>query len=105
MGVAEQERNKELDDIKTQMNTVEGRRFIYRILKTSGYLDRPAVMTDPAVLSYYGGKQSIGFDLFADVMDVAPKKFPVMILEAKERHEKLVVLLEREKEREAHEND
>lgn len=105
MTVAEQERQRELADVRKQMDSVDGRRVMFRILKTSGCLDRPGVLTDPAAISYYEGKRSIGFDLLADVMDVASKKFMVMILEAKERSEHTAELLERERESENHEED
>jgi hypothetical protein len=98
MTVAEQERQRDLADVRKLMDSVDGRRVVFRLLKTSGCLDRPGVMTDPAAISYYEGKRSIGFDLLADVMDVASKKFMVMILEAKERSDHMAALLGRERE-------
>ena len=98
MAVHEEERRKDLADVKTMMDTAHGRRIVYRVLKSSGCLDRPAAMTEPALISYTEGQRSIGFDLFADVMEVAPKKFMVMILEAKERAELVRALQEKERE-------
>jgi hypothetical protein len=99
MTVAEQERQRELADVRKVMDSVEGRRVMFRILKTSGCLDRPCVITDPTAVSYYEGKRSIGFDFFADIMDVASKKFTAMNMEAKERSEYLASLMEKERER------
>lgn len=97
MSVVEEERRKELKDIKDLMETAHGRRIVFRLLKSTGCLDSP-FMVDPSAISHYQGMRYVGFKWFEDVMEVAPKKFPVMIMEAKERIAQVRDQLEREKE-------
>lgn len=98
MGVHEEERRKDLNDIARLMDSREGRRVMFRVLQSSGCLDRPGIISDASAVMYLEGKRSIGFDLFADMMEAAPKKYMVMVLEAKERNEMVTALLEKEKE-------
>lgn len=96
MTVAEEEYRKRLKDITDLMDTAHGRRIAHRILASSGCLARPANFIDPAQISYSEGKRSIGFDIYSDIMDAAPKKFQIMILEAQERQEKINLRLLKE---------
>lgn len=99
MGVFEEDRQRELNDIKKLMDDALGRRILHRLLTTSGCLNRPVIPVDAESTMYREGQRSIGFDFFADIMDVSPKKFMVMILEAKERETILMALMEKEQER------
>ena len=105
MRVYELKRDEELADIKELMGSVTGRRFIYRLLKKSGCLDSPQIITDPLVVNHLEGQRSIGFDIFREVMDVAPKKFIAMIMEAKEAIKHTEQLLEAERKQEEEKNN
>ena len=96
--VAEDEKRKRLKDIETAMETAHGRRIIYRVLASSGCLARPVLFSDPAQISFAEGKRSVGFDIYADVVDAAPKKLQVMILEAQERQDRINERVKHEQE-------
>lgn len=93
-----EERRRDLAAVEKLMDNAQGRRVAYRLLKLSGCLDRPAPLTDAALVTYHEGRRSIGFELFADIMEIAPKRFMVMILEAQERELALRGIMESERE-------
>ncbi len=99
MGVREEERRKELNDIRDQMETAQGRRVIWRLLE-AGKVFSTTFNAEALSMAFLEGHRNIALSFLADVMDVAPKKFNVMMLEAKERREIVKALLEKEREAE-----
>lgn len=97
MSVLEEIRRSELNDVKLQMDTERGRKFIWRILEM-GKVFSPVFSTDTHLMAFNEGTRNQGLKLFADIMEVAPKKYMVMALEAKERGELLKAQLEKERE-------
>lgn len=97
MSVAEEERRKDLNDIKGLMDSAQGRRVIWRILE-SGRVFSSTFSVEPLNMAFMEGQRNAGLSILADVMEIAPKKFQVMMLEAKERRELVSALLEKEKE-------
>jgi hypothetical protein len=97
MSILEDERRKELSDIKLQMDTERGRKVMWRLLEMS-HVFRPTFSNDPYLMAFNEGTRNTGLKLFADIMEIAPKKYMVMALEAQERSAILEAILEKEKE-------
>lgn len=97
MSVADEERRKDLNDIKLLMDTAHGRRVVWRILE-SGRVFASTFSVEALNMAFMEGQRNTGLSILADVMEVAPKKFQVMMLEAKERRELVNAILEKEKE-------
>ena len=95
MSIMDEVRRQELNDIKQQMDTERGRKFMWRLLEISKVFT-PTFAPDPLIMSFNEGTRNLGLKLFADIMEVAPKKYMVMTLEAKERSESLKAILEKE---------
>lgn len=77
-------RDRELDDLKSILETRSGRRFICRLLDASEFLGVCQSMN--AHIYFLEGKRSIGKLIFHDVMKIAPEAYSLM---GKERDEKL----------------
>lgn len=86
MTLPEEQQAMEHKDIIETMAHAQGRRVLYRVLKLSGCLDRPGAF-DPNIMAFMEGQRSIGFEFLKDIIDQAPKKFMVMLMEAKEREQ------------------
>ena len=97
MSVMDKVRREELNDIKLQMDTERGRKFIWRLLEMSRVF-MPTFSPDPLQMAFNEGTRNQGLKLFADIMEVTPKKYMVAALEAKERSDLLVAQLAKEKE-------
>jgi hypothetical protein len=97
VSVHNEERRKDLKDIKDLMETAHGRRVIWRILEV-GRVFSSTFSIEPLNMAFLEGHRNIGLAFLADVMDVAPKKFQVMMLEAKERKDLVLTLLAKEEE-------
>lgn len=97
MTVFEQERQQELKDIEAQLGTAQGRRFLNRMLSECGVYQATFSM-DHAAMSFQEGKRNLGIKILADIMEVSPKKYMVMMLEAKEERERLKQRIDKESE-------
>jgi hypothetical protein len=97
MGVMDEVRRQELNDIKLQMDTERGRKVMWRLLELS-HVFRPTFSQDPYLMAFNEGTRNTGLKLFGDIMEIAPKKYMVMALEAQERNVLLMAQLEKEKE-------
>ena len=94
------ERQRELSDIRELMDTARGRRIMWRILE-GGRVFASTFSPEPLNMAAMEGARSLALRFLADVMETAPKKFQVMLLEAKEARE----FEERLREREEREQD
>jgi len=97
MSVYEDERRKDLQDIKSLMDTAQGRRVVWRLLEY-GKVFSPTFSIEQPVMCFQEGARNMALTFLADVMEIAPKKFQVMMLEAKERRDLVETLLGKEKE-------
>ena len=97
MSVAAALRVKDLQDIKSMMETAQGRRVIWRVLE-SGRVFCSTFSTEPLQMAFMEGQRNAGLALLSDVMEIAPKKFQVMMLEAKERRDLMSEMMEKERE-------
>lgn len=95
--VLERERQKDLRDIKNLMDSESGRRIIWRVFDKS-HVFATSFNPDTSVMAFNEGERNVALTLLADVMEVAPKKFQVMLLEAKERRDLVEKELEKEQE-------
>jgi len=109
MSAIDELRRSELNDVKWQMDSERGRKFIWRILemcrvfntvcrKFNEQTQKDDLCFDPGMMALNEGARNVGLNLFNEIMEVAPKKYMVMALEAKERSELLKAQLEKEKE-------
>jgi hypothetical protein len=97
MSAMDDVRRQELNDIKLQMDTERGRKFMWRLLEMSRVFS-PTFSPDPLQMAFNEGTRNQGLKLFADIMEVSPKKYMVAALEAKERNDLIVAQLEKERE-------
>lgn len=97
MSISDEERRKDLNDIKLLMDTTHGRRVVWRILE-AGRVFSSTFSVESLHMAFMEGQRNAGLSILADVMEVAPKKFQVMMLEAKERRDIVSAILEKEKE-------
>jgi hypothetical protein len=98
MTVYEEEQGKRLKDVKDLMDTALGRRFIFRQLE-SCCVFQAVYNTEHGAMAFNEGKRNAALPILADVFEAAPKKFQVMMLEAKENRDRLQQRLEREQEK------
>jgi hypothetical protein len=96
--VLQNERLKDLSDIKNLMDTQSGRRIVWRVLER-GKVFSTTFNVDAPTMAFLEGQRNVALELLADVMETAPKKFQVMMLEAKERRELVDQLMDKERER------
>lgn len=97
MSVAEDERRKDLADIEKQMETAQGRRIIWRLLEQTRVF-ATTFSSETLQMAFNEGQRNVGLQFLADVMEVAPKKYMVMTLEAQERKRIVMAILEKEQE-------
>jgi hypothetical protein len=97
MTIAEEIRRKELKDIETQMETSQGRRLIWRILEKCNVF-ATTWAAEANLMSFREGGRNIGLMLLQDVMEAAPKKYMVMMLEANEARERINLRILKEQE-------
>lgn len=103
MGVIEEERRKDLQDIKSLMDSAQGRRIVWRLLE-QGKVFNTTFSIDQPVMCFQEGARNIALSFLADVMEIAPKKLQVMMLEAKERRDLVCALMAKEEETNYEEN-
>ncbi|CNK23315.1 Uncharacterised protein [Yersinia frederiksenii] len=81
--VAKALRQRELNDITYLMGTVEGRRFIWRLLSLSGVFTTSFTGETNSTM-FNEGRRNYGLTLFSDVMTACPDEYLIMANEAKE---------------------
>lgn len=84
--IAQEARQRDLADIAKLMDSAEGRRVIYRILEAAKIFHANDNY-DAAYMAAEKGQRIIGLIVLNDIMEAAPKKYQVMMLEAKERRQ------------------
>lgn len=67
------ERQIQLDDVRAVMSTVEGRRFIWRILEAGNIFRK--CFTGNSQTFYLEGKRELTLEFYADVMESCPELF------------------------------
>lgn len=73
------ERNQQLDDIRTVISTVQGRRFLWRLLGFCKTFE--TVWENSARIHYNAGKQDVGHYLLAEINDAGQEAFFTMMRE------------------------
>ena len=84
--IADEERKRDLADMATIADTAAGRRFLYRILETACVF-QPTFSSDALFMSFREGQRNIGLIALNDITEAAPKRYQVMMMEAKERRQ------------------
>lgn len=80
----QKDRDLEIDDIRTVMNTVQGRRFLWRLMGHCKTFES-VFSTDAGALAYNSGRQDVGHFLIAEVNDAVPAGFLLMMQESQAR--------------------
>lgn len=75
-------RNSEVDDLLFVLSTVQGRRFIWRLLGFCG-VRQTVYATDPHHTYFLEGKRTVGLKLHADIEEHRPEAYLEMINENK----------------------
>lgn len=82
-GKAKRGRDRELDDFRGIMESISGRRFVFRYINACGVFEDS--FTGNNTTFYNEGKRSIGLRLLADINDACPEKYILMIDESKRK--------------------
>lgn len=77
---AKDERRLERDDSRAVLATVQGRRFVWRLLESAGVFK--SVMAPDGVIQYQAGRQDFGHELMALVERADPEALFTMMREA-----------------------
>jgi hypothetical protein len=77
----EQIRDRELNDVRTVMNTVEGRRFVWRMLDRAGVFRTS--FTGNSTTFFNEGMRNMGLIVLADVHEACSDKYIQMMTESK----------------------
>lgn len=77
------ERERELSDFRAMMQLEEGRRFIWRLLETSGF--QKSSFTGNNETFFNEGMRNIGLIVWADLNESSSDLYVQMLQEAKER--------------------
>lgn len=78
----------ELADLRAQTATVEGRRFLWRVLMASG-MDQLSMRRDTHETYYRLGNQSVGLWLEQEIKEADFEGYLKMLVEAREKEEEL----------------
>lgn len=76
-------RELELDDTRSILNTVEGRRFFWRYLNTTGVF--MSSMTGDSYTFFKEGERNVGLRMLADINEAYPESYALMMKEAAAR--------------------
>lgn len=77
----EQIRDRELHDMRSVMETIEGRRFVWRLLSQAGVFRTS--FTGNSTTFFNEGMRNIGLIVMADVQEACADKYLVMMNESK----------------------
>jgi hypothetical protein len=78
--------NQDEADLKSVLSTLQGRRYIFKILSMSGIYKLSA--DNSGSWTYFNeGKRAVGLNLLSDIMAVSPEVYPQMLLENKKEKE------------------
>lgn len=80
---AARKKKQRLEVVQAIMAQPQGRAFMYDYLARCSVFTTPFVAGQPDLTSFNAGRQSIGHDLQADIMAVAPEMYWMMVQEAK----------------------
>ena len=75
----QQKRQREIEDFKWLMGTVQGRRFVWRLLEKAGVF-RSTFRPDSEMV-FLEGLRNMGLLLIADIHETCPEKYHVMVRE------------------------
>jgi len=73
-------RDRELHDLRTLMDTVEGRRFVWRLLERAGVFRTS--FTGNSTTFFNEGQRNMGLIVLADVHEACADKYVVMMNES-----------------------
>lgn len=86
-GKAKRMRMREQDDLKAVLSTVEGKRFVWRVLEFCG-IHSDSFDTNALQMARKEGKRSIGLFLEVEIGQSCPEKFLEMqLMAAKEKED------------------
>lgn len=78
-------RDLQLSDLKFALSTKPGRRLVWRMLCKCGIYEQSAA--DSGSWTYFNeGRRSVGLFLIAEIMEVEPESYVLMMKESKENY-------------------
>lgn len=78
-------RDREMHDMRTVMSTVEGRRFVWRLLERAGVFRTS--FTGNSTTFFNEGQRNMGLIVLADVHEACAEQYIVMMNESKKDQE------------------
>jgi hypothetical protein len=76
-------RDAELADMQHVLNSIQGRRLLWRYLETCGIYK--SSFTGSSETFYLEGQRNIGLKLLADITEASPESYMLMMKEQKQR--------------------
>jgi len=70
-------REQEVNDFRTLMGLKEGRRFVRRLLETTG-VTRTSFSTDALLMAFKEGNRNLGIMLMDEIAQTCPKRYGQM---------------------------
>lgn len=86
-GKANRGRDRELNDVRYLLSTMEGKRFIWRYLGICRLFETSFRMS--AEMAYFEGIRSVGLKMMSDITEANPQAFIDMMKEAGDAAKKL----------------
>ena len=80
-------RDRELDDFKFIMESVQGRRFMARMFDICGF-QKTSMSSSGSTTFYNEGMRSVALILWRDMNEVCPELYLTMLRECRQREEK-----------------
>lgn len=77
-------RDRELNEVCSILETVQGRRYLWRLLERCGVY-KTSFDTNGSRVYFNEGQRNIGLSILAEVNDANPNAYVTMMKEAKER--------------------
>ena len=84
---ADRLRNQEVEDLRSILKTVYGKRFIWKWLGRSGIFRQSFMPGAADSTAFNEGRRSIGNALLAEVLEVRPDSYSEMVKYAKEEED------------------
>ena len=84
---AERQHNQEVEDLRSILKTVYGKRFVWKWLGAAGIFRQSFIAGSADSTAFNEGRRSIGNALLAEVLEVRPDSYSEMVKYAKEEED------------------
>lgn len=80
----ERMRKRDIEDLRSILKTVYGRRFVWRMMGLAGVFRQSFIAGEADSTAFNEGRRSIGNTLLSEVLEVKPESYTEMAKAAKE---------------------